>query len=117
MVLKLVRVLVIVASKLAAVNVVRLELNCAETSNIRNNVSGSTITGVIEATVNGARSRTNRSFSTWGIKLPVVDLIDIKTFPNSWTELTPNTGSKEPVSPPKIDTDCVLGKNLFMNSL
>jgi len=27
-------------------------------------ISGSTITGVIEATVNGARSRTNRSFST-----------------------------------------------------
>ena len=86
--LKFVRVFVIVPCKSSDVNVVRLELNLAETSNIRYSVSGSTITGVIEATVNGERSSTNRLFSISGTKLPVVDLIDIKTFSNHLKKLS-----------------------------
>ena len=44
------RVSLILLAKAVDVNVVRLELNLAETSNIRNIVSGSSMTGVIEAT-------------------------------------------------------------------
>ena len=50
------RLSLILLAKAVDVNVVRLELNLAETSNIRNIVSGSTMTGVIEATVNGDKS-------------------------------------------------------------
>ena len=92
---------------------VREELNLASTSKIRNSVSGSTITGVIEATVNGARLLTNVLFSESVKLFPVVDLTDINTFPYSGVLTTPTVSSKEPVSPPKIDTACVFGKNLF----
>jgi hypothetical protein len=109
------REFVIILSKESDVSEVRLELNLADTFSIRNNVSGSTTTGVIEATVNGPRSVTNRAFCEAVKLVPVVDLIDMKTFPNSCTELTPVTGLKEPLSPPQIDTACVFGKNLFTN--
>ena len=111
------RVSLILLAKAVDVSVVRLELNLAETSNTRNIVSGSTITGVIEATVNGDKSWTNRSFSAWGLRLPVVVLIDMKPFPNYWVETTPNDESKEPLSPPKTETAWVFGKNLFTNVL
>ena len=70
--LKFVREFTITLSKSFDVSVVRLGLNVEDTSSIRNSVSGSTITGVIEATVNGERLSTIRLFSIWGIKLPVV---------------------------------------------
>ena len=73
------REFVIILSKESDVSEVRLELNLADTSSIRNTVSGSTITGVIEATVNGARSVTSLIFCEAVKLVPVVDLIDMKT--------------------------------------
>ena len=96
---------------------VREELNCAFISNIRKSVSGSTIIGVIEATVNGARSFTRFLFSKSVRLFPVVDLIDMKTFPYSGVLTTPSVSSKEPFSPPKIETACVFGKNLLTKVL
>ena len=68
------REFVIILSKESDVSEVRLELNLADTFSIRNNVSGSTTTGVIEAIVNGPRSVTNRAFCEAVKLVPVVDL-------------------------------------------
>ena len=107
--LKLIRVVFTNDAIEFGVSVVREELNCAFTSNMRKSVSGSTITGVIDATVNEARLFTRVVFSESVRLLPVVDLMDIKTFPYSGVDTTPTVSSKEPFSPPKIDTACVFG--------
>jgi hypothetical protein len=83
-----------------AVWVVLLESNLKTICKISFVVCTSTITGVIDATVNGARSTTNCDFSVAVKALPVVDFIDIKTFPYSGVSTTPRLVSKEPTSPP-----------------
>ena len=52
-------------------------------------VSESTITGVIEATLYGAKAATRFDFWTDVKFFPVVDLTDIKTFPYSGVDETP----------------------------
>ena len=86
------------------VSVVLLESNLKEIFKISLVVCGSTITGVIDATVKGARFATSVDFSVAVKLLPVVDLIDIKTFPYSGVLIAPRLVSYEPVSPPKIET-------------
>ena len=64
-------------------------------------VCGSTITGVIDATVKGARLEIRVDFSVAVKSLPVVDLIEMKTFPYSGVLIAPRLVSNEPDSPPK----------------
>ena len=52
-------------------------------------VSGSTITGVIDATLKDAKSFSKFSFCDVVRLIPVVLFTDIKTLPYSGTELTP----------------------------
>ena len=67
------------------------------------------MTGVIDATVKGARFAISVAFSAALRLLPVVDLIDIKTYPYSGVLTAPRLVSKEPDSPPNTCTDCVFG--------
>ena len=62
---------------------VLLESNLKVTFKMSLVVCGSTITGVMDATVNGAKFAIRLVFSAAVKLLPVVDLIDIKTFPYS----------------------------------
>ena len=59
------------------------------TFKIKKVVSGSTTTGVIEATLNGANAVTKLLFCTVVKFSPVVDLIEIKTLPYSGLDDTP----------------------------
>ena len=95
------------------VDVVALESNLNIVWKIKEVVVGSTITGVVDATVKGAKSLTSWDFYP-DVKLsPVVDLMEIKTLPYSAVLTTPRLGSNEPLSPPNTDTACVLGNNFF----
>ena len=76
-------------------------------------VSGSTITGVIDATLNFAKSFTSCDFCAADKLSPVVLLIDMKTLPYSGTDYTPSDGSKLPSSPPNTETACVFGNSFF----
>ena len=67
-------------------------------------VSGSTITGVIEATLNGERAETKLLFCVDVKSCPVVVLIEMKTLPYSGFADTPVLVSKLPSSPPQTDT-------------
>ena len=68
------------------------------TPNIINVVSGSTMTGVIDATLNAFKSLTKFSFCVVVRLIPVVLFTDIKTLPYSGVELTPVLVSKLPSS-------------------
>ena len=59
------------------------------TFKIKKVVSGSTITGVIEATLYGANAVTKLLFCTDVRFSPVVDLIEINTLPYSGLDDTP----------------------------
>ena len=83
------------------VSVVLLESNLNEIFRMSRVVCGSTMTGVIDATVKGARLETRVDFSVAVRSLPVVDLIHMKTFPYSGELTAPRLVSKEPDSPPK----------------
>ena len=76
-------------------------------------VSGSTITGVTDATLNFPKSLTSCDFCASDRLSPVELLIDIKTLPYSGTDYTPVDGSKLPSSPPKTETACVFGNSFF----
>ena len=76
-------------------------------------VSGSTITGVTDATLNGANAVTKLLFCTVVRFCPVVDLIEINTLPYSGLDDTPVLVSKLPSSPPQTETACVLGNNFL----
>ena len=95
------------------VSVVLLESNWKLTFNIRFVVCGSTITGVMDATVKGLSAVIKVDFSVAVRLLPVVDSIATNTFPYSGVLTTPRLVSNEPPSPPKTETDLVFGKNLF----
>ena len=47
---------------------------------------------------------------------PVLDLIDIKTFPYDGVDVTPKDESKLPSSPPHTETACVFGKSFLVNT-
>ena len=87
-------------------DVVLLEsyLNC--TFKIIKVVSGSIITGVIDATVYLERSDTSCLFSDEVKFNPVVAIIEINTLPYSAVLTTPRLESNEPFSPPNTCTDC-----------
>ena len=81
---------------------------------IKKVVSGSTITGVTDATLNGANAVTKLLFCSVVRFSPVVDLIDIKTLPYSGLDDTPVLVSKLPSSPPHTETACVFGNNFLV---
>lgn len=95
----------------SALSVVALESNLTWEFNLINVVSGSTISGVIDAIVYGFKSFTNCVFWVEVKFAPVVDFTEIKTLPYSGVDDTPVDGSKEPSSPPKTETACVFGKS------
>ena len=80
---------------------------------IINVVSGSTMTGVIDATLYGFKSLTKFSFCDVVRFKLVVLFTDMKTLPYSGVELTPVLVSKLPSYPPHTDTACVLGKSFL----
>ena len=90
-----------------AVLVVELESYWKLTPNIINVVSASTITGVIDATLNLLKSLTSCVFCVSDKSKPVLLFIEIKTFPYSGVDETPLETSKLPSSPPHTDTACV----------
>ena len=77
-------------------------------------VSGFTITGVIDVTLNFPKSFTSCVFSVSVRFCPVVLLIEMNTLPYSGTEVTPVAGSNPPSSPPQTDTACVFAKSFFV---
>ena len=83
-------------SIVAADLTVDLESNLIATAKRSLVVSGSTITGVIEATVNGPKDLTKDVFCSEVRFCPVLDLIDIKTFPYDGVDVTPKDESKLP---------------------
>ena len=87
-------------------NDVLLELYLNDTFKIKKVVSGSTITGVIDATVYFAKSATRVDFSDAVKFNPVVATIEINTLPYSAALTTPRLESYEPFSPPNTCTDC-----------
>ena len=72
--------------------------------NIMKVVSGFTITGVMDVTLNFPKSFTSCVFSVSVRFCPVVLLIEMNTLPYSGTEVTPVAGSNPPSSPPHTDT-------------
>ena len=98
------------ASKSGPTKTVLVESNINVVPRIKKVVSGSTITGVIEATVNGPKDLTKDVFCSEVRFCPVLDLIDIKTFPYDGVDVTPKDESKLPSSPPHTETACVFGK-------
>ena len=77
-------------------------------------VSGFTITGVIDVTLNFPKSFTSCVFSVSVRFCPVVLLIEMNTLPYSGTEVTPVAGSYPPSSPPHTDTACVFAKSFLV---
>ena len=86
------------------VSVVALESYLNVEFKIKKVIAGSTMTGVVEATVNGAKSLTSCVFSLVVKLSPVLDLIDIKTLPYSGVDTTPRLVSNDPLSPPNTCT-------------
>ena len=70
-------------------SVVAFESYWNETPRIKKVVSASTITGVTDATLNGAKSFTSWFFCVVDKFCPVLFLIDMKTFPYSGVDDTP----------------------------
>ena len=86
------------------VSVVALESYLNIEFKIKKVIAGSTMTGVVEATVNGAKSLTSCVFSLVVKLSPVLDLIEIKTLPYSGVDTTPRLVSNDPLSPPNTCT-------------
>ena len=107
-------VVLIKVSKSLCVFVVEFESYWNVTPSIINVVSGLTITGVTDATLNFPKSVTNCVFSVSVRFCPVVFLIDMKTLPYSGTEVIPVAGSYPPSSPPQTETACVFGNNFLV---
>jgi hypothetical protein len=87
-------------TKVSFVFVVIKELNLKLAVKNKYIKSGSTTTGVIDATVYGANEETKLVFSSVVRLVPRLFLTDIKTFPYSGVSTTPRLESKDPFSPP-----------------
>ena len=96
-------------SNSSTAKVVTLESYLNVVFKIRNTVSASTMTGVIDITLYLPKSVTNWDFSVAVSAKPVVVLIAIKTLPYSGVLTTPRLESNEPLSPPNTWIDCAFG--------
>ena len=82
-------------------------------TNIKNVVSGSTTTGVIDATLYLPNCVSIDDFSEDVKLFPVVVLTEIKTLPYSGVLTTPKLESNDPFSPPHTCTDSVFAYNFL----